>query len=118
MLLFSPMPFDKVGMRDIAPEAGLSPASIYRYFSNRDDFVCRSPVERRPDRTELSEPLDGFYVSWTRDAQIMRLHTSFFTGPECSVTTKLNDFLRQSRVISIHFLGKVVICRKEFGPDK
>ncbi|MHB8205535.1 MAG: helix-turn-helix domain-containing protein, partial [Desulfomonilaceae bacterium] len=36
MLLFSKTPFDKVGMRDIAAEAGLSPASIYRYFSNRD----------------------------------------------------------------------------------
>jgi AcrR family transcriptional regulator len=40
--LFSKMPFDKVGMRDIAAEAGLSPASIYRYFSNRDDLFAEA----------------------------------------------------------------------------
>ncbi|HMK33906.1 MAG TPA: helix-turn-helix domain-containing protein, partial [Desulfomonilaceae bacterium] len=43
--LFATTPFDRVGMRDIASEAGLSPASIYRYFSNRDDLfveaLCR-----------------------------------------------------------------------------
>ncbi len=42
MLLFSKTPFDKVGMRDIAAEAGLSPASIYRYFSNRDDLFAEA----------------------------------------------------------------------------
>ncbi len=40
--LFSKMPFDQVGMRDIAAEAGLSPASIYRYFSNRDDLFAEA----------------------------------------------------------------------------
>lgn len=34
--LFAAKPFKQVGMRDIAAEAGLSPASIYRYFSDRD----------------------------------------------------------------------------------
>lgn len=34
--LFATRPFKQVGMRDIAAEAGLSPASIYRYFSDRD----------------------------------------------------------------------------------
>ncbi|MGC8658393.1 MAG: TetR/AcrR family transcriptional regulator [Desulfomonilaceae bacterium] len=42
MLLFSKMPFDKVGMRDIAAEAGISPASIYRYFANRDDLFVEA----------------------------------------------------------------------------
>jgi len=31
--------FHDVGMRDIAEEAGISPASIYRYFSSRDDIL-------------------------------------------------------------------------------
>ena len=40
--LFSKMLFDKVGMRDIAAEADISPASIYRYFSNRDDLFAEA----------------------------------------------------------------------------
>lgn len=43
--LFATKPFKQVGMRDIAAEAGLSPASIYRYFSDRDalfvEALCR-----------------------------------------------------------------------------
>lgn len=34
--LFSERPFAEIGMRDIAKEAGISPASIYRYFPSRD----------------------------------------------------------------------------------
>jgi AcrR family transcriptional regulator len=40
--LFSKMPFDQVGMRDIAAEADISPSSIYRYFSNRDDLFVEA----------------------------------------------------------------------------
>jgi len=43
--LFATKSFKQVGMRDIAAEAGLSPASIYRYFSDRDalfvEALCR-----------------------------------------------------------------------------
>ncbi|MGM0423425.1 MAG: TetR/AcrR family transcriptional regulator [Thermodesulfobacteriota bacterium] len=37
--LFSQRPFAEIGMRDIAQEAGISPASIYRYFSSRDAIL-------------------------------------------------------------------------------
>ncbi|MEF8888517.1 MAG: TetR/AcrR family transcriptional regulator [Desulfohalobiaceae bacterium] len=37
--LFSQYSFHDIGMRDIAEEAGISPASIYRYFSSRDDIL-------------------------------------------------------------------------------
>lgn len=40
MTLFSEHPFHAIGMRDIADEAGISPASIYRYFSSRDDILA------------------------------------------------------------------------------
>lgn len=40
--LFAKRTFNEVGMRDIAAEAGLSPASIYRYFSNRDDLFAEA----------------------------------------------------------------------------
>lgn len=40
--LFAKQTFNKVGIRDIAAEAGLSPTSIYRYFSNRDDLFVEA----------------------------------------------------------------------------
>lgn len=36
--LFATKQCNQVGMRDIASEVGISPASIYRYFSDRDDL--------------------------------------------------------------------------------
>ncbi|MBI5252543.1 MAG: TetR/AcrR family transcriptional regulator [Desulfomonile tiedjei] len=59
--LFAAKPFDRVGMRDIASEAGLSPASIYRYFSNRDELfveaLCRESkiIEQEIRRAKDSE---------------------------------------------------------------
>lgn len=37
--LFTEYPFSDIGMRDIAKEAGISPASIYRYFPSRDAIL-------------------------------------------------------------------------------
>ncbi len=37
--LFSTKNFSEIGMRDIAEEAGISAASIYRYFPNRDAIL-------------------------------------------------------------------------------
>lgn len=42
MTLFAQRPFSQVGMRDIAAEAGLSPASIYRYFADRDELFLEA----------------------------------------------------------------------------
>ncbi len=40
--LFARKPCTQVGMRDIASEAGMSAASIYRYFSDRDDLFVEA----------------------------------------------------------------------------
>lgn len=42
MNLFSKKPFHEIGMRDIAKEAGVSAASIYRYFSSKDDLFVEA----------------------------------------------------------------------------
>ena len=38
--LYDKYSFHDIGMRDIGKEAGISPASIYRYFSSRDDILA------------------------------------------------------------------------------
>jgi len=40
--LFARAPYTQVGMRDIAAEAGISAASIYRYFSDRDELFVEA----------------------------------------------------------------------------
>ncbi len=38
--LFEKKPFHEINMREIAKNIGISPASIYRFFSSRDDLFC------------------------------------------------------------------------------
>ncbi|WP_075980684.1 TetR/AcrR family transcriptional regulator [Bacillus massilinigeriensis] len=40
--LFSNRPLKEVGIRDIAKEAGISPALIYRYFSDQDELLLEA----------------------------------------------------------------------------
>lgn len=44
MSLFKGKSFHEIGMRDIASEAGVSPASIYRYFPSRDDLFVEALI--------------------------------------------------------------------------
>jgi AcrR family transcriptional regulator len=44
MNLIERMPFQNIGMRDIAAEAGVSAASIYRYFPSRDDLFAEALI--------------------------------------------------------------------------
>ncbi|MBU8909743.1 MAG: TetR/AcrR family transcriptional regulator [Desulfobacterales bacterium] len=38
LALFAKKPFYEVGMREVANEAGISPATIYRYFSSQEEL--------------------------------------------------------------------------------
>jgi len=38
LALFAKKPFYEVGMREVADEAGISPATIYRYFSSQEEL--------------------------------------------------------------------------------
>ncbi len=43
--LLEQMPFDEIGMRDIAAEVGVSAASIYRYFPSREDLFVEAFIK-------------------------------------------------------------------------
>ncbi|MCW7754138.1 TetR/AcrR family transcriptional regulator [Desulfobotulus sp. H1] len=45
MKLFEEKSFHDIGMRDIASEAGVSAASIYRYFPSRDDLFVEALIQ-------------------------------------------------------------------------
>jgi len=45
MTLFDEKSFHEIGMRDIASEAGVSAASIYRYFPSRDDLFVEALIQ-------------------------------------------------------------------------
>lgn len=45
MTLFDEKSFHEIGMRDIAAEAGVSAASIYRYFPSRDDLFVEALIQ-------------------------------------------------------------------------
>ncbi|MCB2189013.1 MAG: TetR/AcrR family transcriptional regulator; helix-turn-helix transcriptional regulator [Deltaproteobacteria bacterium] len=55
--LFARAPFNQVGVRDIAAEAGMSPASLYRYFADRDEMFLEALLrESRSLSTRLAAP--------------------------------------------------------------
>ena len=50
--LFEEKSFHEIGMRDIAVKAGVSAASIYRYFPSRDDLFVEALIQ---DINEIEE---------------------------------------------------------------
>lgn len=56
--LFSQKPFDEIGMRDIAAEAGVSPAAIYRYFPSQEELFMEAFIkDLTSTRTRFQESL-------------------------------------------------------------
>jgi AcrR family transcriptional regulator len=57
--LFEQKPFDEIGMRDIAAEAGVSPAAIYRYFPSQDELFMEAFIKDLSSiKTVFQETLD------------------------------------------------------------
>ncbi|MFZ5643252.1 MAG: TetR/AcrR family transcriptional regulator [Bacillota bacterium] len=55
--LFARKSFKNTSIRDIAAEAGISPASIYRYFSDRDELFVEALLREGKDITASVEKL-------------------------------------------------------------
>ncbi len=45
LALFAKKPFFEVGMRDVAEEAGISPATIYRYFPSQEELFHEAFIQ-------------------------------------------------------------------------
>ncbi|MCD4722603.1 MAG: TetR/AcrR family transcriptional regulator [Desulfobacula sp.] len=45
LALFARKPFFEVGMREVADEAGISPATIYRYFSSQEELFNEAFIQ-------------------------------------------------------------------------
>ncbi|GAB6095385.1 TetR/AcrR family transcriptional regulator [Desulfatiferula olefinivorans] len=57
--LFERKPFDEIGMRDIAAEAGVSPAAIYRYFPSQEELFMEAFIKDLSSiRTAFQESLN------------------------------------------------------------
>ncbi|MDZ7759688.1 MAG: TetR/AcrR family transcriptional regulator [Desulfovermiculus sp.] len=75
--LFAYKPFAAIGMRDIARQAGISPASIYRYFPSRDAILmevldqkiqegkvrqAKQLQKRNPDLEDVAQGMVDFFM--------------------------------------------------------
>lgn len=107
--IFAKKPFDQVSIRDIAKEAGISHASIYRYFPDQQtlfveafirggrkviDFIGELIEEN--DRADIKAITDRFISFLIEDDQYFRMMTHFMLdgslAPE--LVQRLNDTQR------------------------
>jgi len=101
---FASKPFNRVNMRDIAKKAGISPASIYRYFPDQQSLFVEAFVRGTKDIfTRLHEIVDSsedgafervteeFIDYFTRNDQYFRMMMHFFL--DGSVDTDVFDKL-------------------------
>ncbi len=108
MTLFERMPFQDIGMRDIAAEAGVSAASIYRYFPSRDDLFAEALIrdiiiveqrfeKRMEDQTASIDELAVEFVDYLFDnEQTYQMMTYFMTKVDIEVHI-LNRFSTVAR---------------------
>lgn len=56
LALFAKKPYYEVGMRDVAEEAGVSPATLYRYFPSQEDLFVQAFIE---DISSVTRSFEG-----------------------------------------------------------
>ncbi len=106
---FASKPFDKVSMRDIAREAGISPASIYRHFPDQQSLFIeafsRGTMEIKQDfdtmifkdeNVSIDRVVDRFIEYFTIKDQYFRMMINFFLiGPvEAEMFKRLTNIER------------------------
>lgn len=60
LALFAKKPFYEVGMRDVADEAGVSPATLYRYFPSQEELFVEAFIQ---DISAVSKEFENMVIN-------------------------------------------------------
>jgi AcrR family transcriptional regulator len=124
MSLFAERPFHEIGMRDIANEAGISPASIYRYFSSRDDILAeilghevsegsqRQRERLETGRTSLEDIAAGIVDFFMEKEATLQMLNHFLLKEEVDEEAK-----EKFTAIQIHYLEQFDSVLEAMGCD-
>jgi len=108
--VFALKPFNKVSIRDIAREAGISHASIYRYFPDQQSlfveaFICGAheivellaDIIRNSKTGEIEKVSEAYVTYLIRNDQYFRMMTHFMLDGSLSLEMieKLNEAERR-----------------------
>ena len=107
--LFSHNGFDAIAMTDIAKEAEIGVASLYRYFETKDEIAIRTAIWAWESQKKLILPLlnDSNYYSKTGSQQLSQIFDLF-----CKLYQNEPDFFRY-----IYFFDAYIVCQK-IAPER
>ena len=102
--LFSHNGFDAIAMTDIAKEAEIGVASLYRYFATKDEIAIRTAIWSWENQKKLILPLldDSGYYKKKGVEQLAEIFELF-----CKLYQTVPDFFRY-----IYFFDAYVVCQK------
>ena len=102
--LFSHNGFDAIAMTDIAKDAEIGVASLYRYFATKDEIAIRTAIWSWENQKKLILPLlnDSGYYNKSGLEQLAEIFELF-----CKLYQSVPDFFRY-----IYFFDAYVVCQK------
>ncbi|MFW6178504.1 MAG: TetR/AcrR family transcriptional regulator [Desulfohalobiaceae bacterium] len=117
--LFSQRPFAEIGMRDIAQEAGISPASIYRYFPSRDAILLevlgqdiqegeQKQLQRLETGDDSIEEIATGIVDFFLDREATLQMLSHFMLKE-SVDSEIQDRFEETKAYYLQHFSRIMV---------
>ncbi|MFP4212806.1 MAG: TetR/AcrR family transcriptional regulator [Desulfohalobiaceae bacterium] len=117
--LFSQRPFAEIGMRDIAQEAGISPASIYRYFPSRDAILLevlgqdiqegeQKQLQRLETGDDSIEEIATGIVDFFLDREATLQMLSHFMLKE-SVDPEIQDRFEETKAYYLQHFSRIMV---------
>ncbi len=102
--LFSHNGFDAIAMTDIAKDAEIGVASLYRYFATKDEIAIRTAIWAWENQKKMILPIldDSGYYNKKGIDQLSEIFELF-----CKLYQSVPDFFRY-----IYFFDAYVVCQK------
>jgi len=102
--LFSHNGFDAIAMTDIAKDAEIGVASLYRYFATKDEIAIRTAMWAWENQKKMILPIldDSGYYNKTGLDQLSEIFELF-----CKLYQTVPDFFRY-----IYFFDAYIVCQK------